>query len=175
MADENKPRISITRGKRKNPKSASASTSSTKSSSGTWFLPSGLGALSEQVADGVRDVWLAGLGTLSVAEEQGTKLFRSLVKEGEAWERERREQAARAFKQVEERIETSVEEGRDEAVSINQKVTHQVRESVDAALERLGVPSQQALDDLRRQVDELSAQADRLARSLEKQQTKRDE
>lgn len=171
MADENKPRINVTRGKKKRPKSKSSSSKKTSASSSAWGIPGGLIELSDQVADGVRDVWLAGLGALSVVEEQGSKLFRGLVEEGKEWEQERRDEVKKALQAPEK----ATEEAAETAASINQQVTERVREGVDSALERAGVPSRRALDDLRRQVDELSVKADKLAQAMEQQATESEE
>lgn len=167
MADDNKPRINVTRGRRKRPKSKTSSSRKQSASSSAWGIPSGLAELSDQVADGVRDVWLAGLGALSVVEEQGSKVFRGLVEEGKEWEQERRDQVKKALKAPEE----ATEDAADAAVSASEQVTERVREGVDAALERAGVPSRRAMDNLRRQVNDLSVKADKLAQALEQQTT----
>ncbi len=171
MADDNKPRINVTRGKRTRPKSKTSSSKNQSASSSAWGIPSGLVELSDQVADGVRDVWLAGLGALSVVEEQGSKLFSGLVEEGKAWEQERRDQVKKALQAPEE----ATEEAADATASASEQMTERVRDGVDAALERAGVPSRRALEDLRSQVNDLATQADQLAQALEQQTLDSDE
>lgn len=81
MTDTKKPRINVTRGaKRPSPRKAPPEHQPTQT--GWW--------------DQMHNVWLAGLGVLSVVEEQSTKLFRALVEEGKRWEQTRREEAAQA-------------------------------------------------------------------------------
>lgn len=176
MADKNKPRINITRGKRDRPSSTSstsdASSSASADSPSAWLAPSRWIECSDQVANSVRDVWLAGLGAIAVVEEQGTKLFESLVEEGKAWEQERREEAVRAYKEMEDRVKEQAEMSTETDASMEAQIAKRVRDGVDAALERAGMPSQRALDELRDQVDALAAKADRLAQSLEEQESR---
>ena len=42
--------------------------------------------LPKELKESVNKVWLAGLGALALAEEEGSKLFKSLVKKGEEYE-----------------------------------------------------------------------------------------
>ena len=43
--------------------------------------------LTGDVKDATRKVWLAGLGALSAAEEEGAKAFKTLVKRGSQFEK----------------------------------------------------------------------------------------
>lgn len=159
--DRKKPNINVTRGGRA-PRRTAASDRAARRSSGGWTA--GLGALPTGLARGARDVWLAGLGALAVVEDQGTKLFRVLVEEGKQWERERREETETTLKQVvaeTDRAATAATE------AIDEQVVRRMRDSVDAALERAGMPTRAALDNLHGQVDALVQKADRLAEQLE--------
>lgn len=160
MAAEDKPRINITRGKRTSSRSTSPSKKEERSAS--QAIPDGLGDLAGRVTGGVRDVWLAGLGALSVVEEQGSKAFRTLVDEGKAWEQKRREEA----KTLAEEARTQQEQARE---TLDEQVVHRVRAGLDAALERFGVPSQATLDELHAQIEELNKKANRLAAALDEQ------
>lgn len=160
MADnENnaKPSINVTRGKKKPPRSQKAS--GTKKEPSSNWIPFGLG-------EGVRDVWLAGLGALSVVEDQGAKLYRALVQEGKNWEKARRKETEAALNETEARTEETLEAAQE---TVDEQVVRRVREGVDAALDRAGVPTRAAMDDLRQQVNELAKKTDRLAAQLEEQ------
>jgi len=168
MADEandKKPSINITRGKRKSPRSdkSSRSTKPERAESNdesSWF------GLPTDLASGARDVWLAGLGALSVVEDQGSKLFRALVQEGKSWEKTQRDEAGKALKAAEEEGEQVAEATKE---ALDEQVVRRVRSGVDAALDRAGVPTRAALDDLRSQVDDLAQHADQLAAQLDEQ------
>lgn len=156
-ADNAKPSINVTRGKKKPPRARK--TSGSKKDSSSW-LPFGLD-------ESAREMWLAGLGALSVVEDQGAKLYRALVQEGKNWEKARREETEAALKEVEAQTEETLEAAQE---TVDEQVVRRVREGVDAALDRAGVPTRAAMDDLRQQVNELAKKTDRLAEQLEEQQ-----
>ena len=49
-----------------------------------------------ELKESVHKIWLAGLGAMSVAEQEGSKLFKNLVEKGEQYESrgKERQQAA---------------------------------------------------------------------------------
>ena len=48
--------------------------------------------IQRDVRESAGRIWLAGRGALSLAEEEGTKLFKRLVKEGEGFEKRSKKQ-----------------------------------------------------------------------------------
>lgn len=156
MSDNDKPKISVTRGKREDKDPDADRSQSTGSD-----LPDAM-----QVATGLaqraREMWLAGLGALSVAEEAGTQVFNALVEEGKSWEEKRREETEKTAKQVRDLTE---EGGR--AV---EAVEERVRNEVNEALHQIGVPHRKDVDELRDQVDALSDKLDQLADAVSEQQ-----
>ena len=151
------PSINITRGTKKPPRSKQASDEQHASSS-SW-LPLGLDK-------SAREVWLAGLGALSIVEDQGTKLYQALVREGKNWEKTRREETEAALKEAGAQAEETLEEGQE---TVDEQVVRRVREGVDAALNRAGVPTRATMDELREQVNELAKKTDRIAAQLEEE------
>jgi poly(hydroxyalkanoate) granule-associated protein len=151
------PKINVTRGKRADKEQKNRSSRSRRGSDlpGAMEMASGL-------ARRAREMWLAGLGALSVAEEAGTQVFNALVEEGKSWEQERREQTQKTARQV-ERI---TEEGSRAVEAVEERV----RDEVNDALRRIGVPHRDDVDDLRTQVDALSEKLDRLADAIAEQQ-----
>ena len=154
--DKKKPSINITRGKRS--KRSSKKKASAQTPDAGWSIPTGLG----DVAGITREVWLAGLGALSVVGETGGKLFGALVREGKQWEQQRRESAKTALKAAQKQPEKARE-------VLDEAVVHRIQERTDAALERVGLPTKEALDSLKQQVDELALKADQLYTKLEQQ------
>lgn len=151
---DNKPTINITRGKKKRePKAETPSSGSSSLIPGPMDVATGL-------ATGARNLFLAGLGALSVAEEAGTQVFNMLVAEGKSWEQaraERTRQAANTMKRM-----------REEGAGAVASVESRVRNEVDQVLERVGVPTKDDMTSLRKEVNDLSEKVDRLAEALDK-------
>ncbi len=115
--------------------------------------------LKEEIKQNAEKIWLAGLGALAAAEEEGGKLFRGLMKKGESYEKKglsqfdklkakveevagsAREKAGEAWEKVEERVET-VEDRLDDRVA--------------GVLRKIGVPSKNEIATLTRRVEELT-------------------
>lgn len=97
--------------------------------------------------ESAQKIWLAGLGALTVAEEEGVRMFDSLVERGREWEGRGKERMDQARSRMEHAVD-DVEERIDERVS---KVMH-----------RLGVPTRDEIQRLTRKVEELNAKMERL-------------
>jgi poly(hydroxyalkanoate) granule-associated protein len=104
------------------------------------------------IRESANRIWLAGLGAFSKTQEESEKLFQSLVKEGEQVEKRAREMT-----------EARVEEARDKVVEIQGKASQQFdrleelfQERVAQVLHRLGVPTQEDIQELTRRVEELN-------------------
>jgi len=149
MSDDNSPKINVTRGKKKESKKQA----SRKKSSGAE-LPNAM-EVASGLARRARNMWLAGLGALSVAEEAGTQVFNALVEEGKSWEQERRKQTEQTAKQV----QTLTEDGADAIEAVEERV----RDEMNDVLHRMGVPRRDDIDELRDQVDALAEKMDQLA------------
>ncbi|HNZ97866.1 MAG TPA: phasin family protein, partial [Thermoanaerobaculia bacterium] len=89
--------------------------------------------LPEEVRESASRIWLAGLGALATAEEEGSKLFKNLVKKGEEVESRGKEEIGR-FRDL-------VAEVRGKAGRAIEGVSDRIDDQVAAALARLGVPS----------------------------------
>ena len=55
----------------------------------------------EEIKESAHKIWLAGLGALAAAEEEGAKMFNNLVERGEAYESRGREELAKVKDKVE--------------------------------------------------------------------------
>lgn len=134
-----------------------------------------LSDIPEDVMDKARDIWLAGLGALSQVEEEGAKVFSSLVKKGEAWEKEGRKQlgAAKAkLGEAYEKVEDTVEDAASKSVkttkNIDDKMAASMEATVEKVMQRLGVPTRAEVKDLAGKVETLSARVGALATVMEK-------
>ncbi len=97
-------------------------------------------------------VWLAGLGALAVAEEEGGKMFRSLVDRGKDYEKRLRKPVDRAGS----RVRGTVEDVRSRAGRVARKVGETVDDGVSAVLGRLGIPTRDDIAELSRRIERLS-------------------
>jgi poly(hydroxyalkanoate) granule-associated protein len=100
-----------------------------------------------------QQVWLAGLGALALAEEQGGKLFSSLVKKGM--------QVEKVNKSRLEKVVTKVGEFRTEAGKAIGRINLPVDFGMSGALHRLGVPSRKEIVTLTKRVEELTKSVER--------------
>lgn len=107
-----------------------------------------------EVRESAQKIWFAGLGALSLAEEEGTKLFSRLVKEGEGFEKRGKEQF--------EKVQEKVEDVRDAAESKWDKLGSTFDERVASTLNKLGVPSRHEIQRLTKRVEELTTKVDQL-------------
>ena len=107
-----------------------------------------------EIRESVHKIWLAGLGALAATEEEGTKIFNTLVKKGESYEARGKNEAAK----VKAKVESSV----GKAESSWEKLGEAFDEKVSAAIKRLGVPSRDEITTLTKRVEELTLKVDQL-------------
>lgn len=103
--------------------------------------------LQEDVKDSAQKVWLAGLGALTVAGEEGNKLFATLVERGEKFES--------GSKIPTEGLKNTASSVKGRATDIYNKMEDMVNDQVGFALQRLGVPTRDEINTLSQQVDAL--------------------
>ncbi len=110
-------------------------------------------AVLQTVKNSAGQIWLAGLGAYAMAQEGSSNLFQTLVEEGEATQQ-------RAVKAAEERAA----ETKSKVVTLRKKAEGQwnrvekvFEERVARALNRLGVPTREDVQQLMARVDELNA------------------
>lgn len=121
--------------------------------------------------DSARDIWLAGLGAFSIAQqesgkilEQGTKLFDKLVKEGSKLEDKTRQAAESTVGGLREGVEDRVGAMRQQASDNWDKLEKVFEERVARVLGRLGVPTAEDVKDLTGRVTRLAEQVSKAAK-----------
>lgn len=114
--------------------------------------------VAHEVKASAHKVWLAGLGAVSVAEEEGSKFFKRLVEKGEAFE----ERGKERFGKVRESLEGGVQDVRSEAEGLWERLSGSFDDKVAEALNRLGVPGRDEIHKLTRRVEELTRKVDEL-------------
>jgi poly(hydroxyalkanoate) granule-associated protein len=108
--------------------------------------------LSANIRESANRVWLGGLGAFAKTQEEGEKLFQTLVKEGEQVEK-------RARKAAEARIEDAkgkVVEFRGKANEQFDRLEELFQERVARVLNRMGVPTQEDIQELSKRVEALN-------------------
>lgn len=104
-----------------------------------------------RIRDSARQIWLAGLGAYTKAEEDAGRFFERLVHEGEEIETKTRGLVERQVKAVEHRVE----DVRDRATGTWDRLETMFDERVAGALRRLGIPRREDLERLEQRVAEL--------------------
>jgi poly(hydroxyalkanoate) granule-associated protein len=108
--------------------------------------------MAANIRESANRVWLAGLGAFAKTQEEGEKLFQTLVKEGEQVEK-------RARKAAEARIEDAkgkVVEFRGKANEQFDRLEELFQERVARVLNRMGVPTQEDIQELSKRVEALN-------------------
>ncbi|MFV5491369.1 phasin family protein [Acinetobacter sp. ASP199] len=102
-----------------------------------------------------KQIWLAGLGAFSRAEEEGNKLFDSLVKVGEELESKTTDIADQTVEKVSEKAKESVTDTKD-------KVEKLIDHSVHHSLNRIGLVTLKDVQHLEKLILQLHAKVDQL-------------
>lgn len=105
-------------------------------------------AFAEALRASARQVWLAGLGALARAQQEGSKLFDSLVQEGAALQ----PQASERFAQARSLVQQAAAGWSAKA---SERLDAVFEERVGKALDRLDVPLGSEVDALVARIEEL--------------------
>lgn len=98
--------------------------------------------------ESAQEIWLAGLGAFAMAGEEGSKLFKQLVKRGEGMEKVNK---ARIHK-----LTARAESLRGDARSAVSRIAAPIENGMTGAMHRLGVPTRSEIQTLTRKVEELT-------------------
>ena len=129
-------------------------------------MVSKLKALKEQVTDGLiaasvkdsaQQIWLAGLGAFSKAQDEGNKVFETLVKEGVELQERTKKLADQAVVEVTGKVTEVAGKLSNRATNQWDKLETVFEERVARAMARLGVPTNKDLKNLSKRIEELSA------------------
>lgn len=111
----------------------------------------------EAVRESAQQIWLAGLGAFGKAQEEGGKVFETLVKEGSSLQKLTREMTQGRIHEATGKFgQVAGELGRSATQSLD-KLEKVFEQRVQRALESLGVPNRFELDKLIEQVQRVSA------------------
>ena len=111
--------------------------------------------LSSAVKDSAQQIWLAGLGAFSKAQEEGSKVFDALVKEGMSIQRKTQSAAEEKITEATSRMSDMANDIQSKAGNRWDKLENIFEERVAKALSKLGVPSAKEVNALAARVDHL--------------------
>jgi poly(hydroxyalkanoate) granule-associated protein len=103
-----------------------------------------------------RQIWLAGLGAFVAAEEEGGKLFEVLVKHGEEVEGHTKKIAESKVGVMKGKVESAVEEMKDKTTDTWEGLEQVFEDRVARVLNRLGVPTQEDVEELGQHIENLT-------------------
>ena len=112
--------------------------------------------LSSTVKESAQQIWLAGLGAFSKAQEEGGKVFEALVKEGLSIQRKTQAVAEEKISEATSRVTTMASDIGSKAQGQWDKLDNIVDDRVATALSKLGVPTSRDLDVLNARIDALA-------------------
>lgn len=110
----------------------------------------------QNLVESAQHIWMAGMGAFSRAQEQGTKLFEALVKEGVTLEQKTRKFATGKVDDVRDVVENKVEQVKERATDSWEKLEGIFETRVSRALSKLGVPGRAEMEALIARVEELN-------------------
>ena len=119
--------------------------------------------LSGTVKESAQQIWLAGLGAFAKAQEEGTKVFDSLVKEGMSIQRKTQAAAEEKISEATNRMATMATDISSKASGQWDKLENIFEDRVSKALNKLGVPSAKDIEVLIARIDELNRNVSKLS------------
>ena len=131
-----------------------------------------IGKFAAPVVDSAKEIWLAGLGAFSVAQqeggkliEQGNKLFEKLVSEGEKLEKKTRDLTETTVGDLRGGVESRVDSVKQQAVDNWDRLEGIFEDRVARVLGRLGVPTADDVNKLSKRVADLSKQVSAMSKT----------
>ncbi|MFM9915942.1 MAG: phasin family protein [Rhizobacter sp.] len=125
--------------------------------------------LAGTIKDSAQQIWLAGLGAFSKAQEEGGRVFDALVQEGVSLQRKTQSAAGEKLGAVSAQVSARMAEVGQKVEEASAKATGQwdrletiFEERVAKALAQLGMPHASEVRELSAKVDQLSAQVAKL-------------
>jgi poly(hydroxyalkanoate) granule-associated protein len=113
---------------------------------------------SDRIKDSAQQIWLAGLGAFAKMQQEGSKAFEALVKDGAGMQKKTQAAAEETLAQAQQRMSGFASEFGTKAAGQWGKLENIFEERVARALEKLGMPSAADMAALQARVEALEAQ-----------------
>ncbi len=120
--------------------------------------------LAGAVKDSAQQIWLAGMGAFSKAQEEGTKVFEALVKEGQSLQKKTQGMAEEKISEVTGKMTAMADTVTSRAGQNWDKLETIFEARTAKALNKLGVPTAKDVDTLVQRVDALAAAVAKLSK-----------
>jgi poly(hydroxyalkanoate) granule-associated protein len=130
------------------------SISAQKTSSAAGLLD---GQLASSVKESAQQIWLAGMGAFSKAQEEGGKVFEALVKEGMTLQKKTQGMAEEKIGEVTGKMTAMADTVTSKAGQNWDKLEAIFEQRTAKAMAKLGVPTAKDVDALVKRVDSLAA------------------
>jgi poly(hydroxyalkanoate) granule-associated protein len=112
----------------------------------------------DRIKDSAQQIWLAGLGAFAKMQQEGSKAFEALVKDGAGMQKKTQQAAEETLSQAQQRMAGFASEFGSKAAGQWGKLENIFEERVARALEKLGTPTAADMAALQARVDALEAQ-----------------
>jgi poly(hydroxyalkanoate) granule-associated protein len=119
--------------------------------------------ITRSISGSAQQIWTAGVGAFGRAQEEGSRLFEALVKEGMNLESKTRKLATGKVDAVRDAVEGKVGAVRGRASDTWDRLEKVFEERVQRALTRLGVPGRDEIAALIDRVDQLNRELRKLS------------
>lgn len=121
--------------------------------------------LVKTVRDSAQQIWLAGLGAFAKAQAEGSKVFDALVKEGKIINNRTRKVAESKVNEMTNTLGKMATKATNQATGSWDKLEQVFEDRVARALNRIGVPTNNDINNLAKRVEELTASVQKLTRT----------
>lgn len=111
----------------------------------------------DRIKDSAQQIWLAGLGAFAKMQQEGSKAFEALVKDGAGVQKKTQQAAEETLAHAQARMAGLASEFGTRAVGGWGKLENIFEDRVARALEKLGMPSAQEVAALQARVEALEA------------------
>jgi poly(hydroxyalkanoate) granule-associated protein len=119
--------------------------------------------LAAAVKDSAQQIWLAGLGAFSKAQEEGGKVYKALIKEGNSLQKRSMQMTEDRVTEVTSKMTKLAGGLQKQANGTWDKLETVFEQRVERALTSLGVPTNKEIADLTRRVEQLTASVQKLS------------
>ena len=118
----------------------------------------------DRIKDSAQQIWLAGLGAFAKMQQEGSKAFEALVKDGAGMQKKTQQAAEETLAQAQQRMAGFASEFGTKAAGQWGKLENIFEERVARALASLGVPTAEEFAALKARVEELEDELDALSK-----------
>jgi len=118
----------------------------------------GKDASADRIKDSAQQIWLAGLGAFAKMQQEGSKAFEALVKDGASMQKKTQQAAEESLTQAQARMAGLASEFGAKAAGGWGKLENIFEDRVERALRALGIPTPEEFAALQARVESLEAQ-----------------